>query len=74
MSFHRSMSPLPVAVAVAFGIALAPGLDSVGIPPTARWLLALLLGSLAVLVGRRAPAPPLALVVAALIVAGAARG
>ncbi|MDQ3370946.1 MAG: hypothetical protein M3680_36470, partial [Myxococcota bacterium] len=67
MSFRRSMSPLSVAIAVAIGIALAPGLDSVGIPPTTRWLLAVALGSLAVVVGRRTPAPPLALVVAALI-------
>ncbi len=37
------LGPLPVAIALAAGIAIAPALDHVGCPATARWLLALVL-------------------------------
>lgn len=58
--------PLAAAVALAFGIALAPALDRLGIPPSARWALV----AICLLGIRRAPA----LIVAAVIAAGAARG
>lgn len=58
--------PLAAAVALAFGIALAPALDRLGIPPGARWALV----ALCLLGVRRAPP----LIVAAVVAAGSARG
>lgn len=58
--------PLGAAVSLAFGIALAPVLDRLAIPPSARWALA----ALCLLAIRRAPA----LVIAAVVAAGAAHG
>src|SRR5262245_47714171 len=67
-----SMWPLPVACALALGIAIAPVLDRAGAPPDARWGLALGLAVAAVGWRRRPRAHALAL--AAVLAAGAARG
>ncbi|CAN5918952.1 hypothetical protein BH11MYX3_BH11MYX3_23840 [soil metagenome] len=64
-SLHR-FSPLPAAIALAAGIASAPALDQLGVPPSLRGAIAAVL----VLGVRRAPA----LAIAAVIAAGAARG
>ncbi|MEO7092297.1 MAG: hypothetical protein ABI175_03535, partial [Polyangiales bacterium] len=58
--------PLAAAVALAFGIAVAPALDRIGVTPSLRWAIA----ALCLLGMRRAPA----LVVAAVVAAGAAHG
>ncbi len=58
--------PLTAAVALAFGIAVAPALDRLGVAPSARWAIA----ALCLLGMRRAPS----LVIAAVVAAGAAHG
>ena len=66
MSLSSRFGPLPAALALAAGIAIAPALDRLGVPPGLRWFAVA-----AALVGmRRYPA----LVVAVVIAAGAARG
>jgi competence protein ComEC len=64
MSF--GFGPLPVAIAVAAGIAVAPLLDQLGVDPWPRWLVA----AAAVLIWRRHRA----VVLAAGLALGAARG
>ena len=66
MSSPRRFEPLFVAIALATGIAIAPALDRLGIDPALRWGLAAALA----LGARRIPA----LLIAAVVVAGAARG
>lgn len=60
------LGPLPAAIALVAGIACAPALDRIGLPPSVRWALAAacLLGT------RRLPA----LALAAIAFVGAARG
>ncbi len=69
MSSIRSLGPLPVAIALAFGIAFATLLDHLAVPASPRWLVAL---ACVVLAARRRGSLPL--VIAAVVAAGAARG
>ncbi|MBA3394455.1 MAG: hypothetical protein H0T89_17550, partial [Deltaproteobacteria bacterium] len=69
MSSVRSPGPLPVAIALAFGIAFATLLDHLAVPASARWLVALVC---VVIAARRRGS--LWLVIAAVVAAGAARG
>ncbi len=66
MTSLERFGPLPAAIALATGIASAPALDTLGIPPPLRWAIAVML----VLGARRLPA----LAIVAVVVAGAARG
>ncbi|MBA3462278.1 MAG: DNA internalization-related competence protein ComEC/Rec2 [Deltaproteobacteria bacterium] len=66
MSLSSRFGPLPAALAFAAGIAIAPALDRLGIPPGARWAIV----AIALLGMRRHPL----LVVAAVFAAGAAHG
>jgi len=63
---HPRFGPCPVAIAVAAGVAAAPVLDQVGVPPWLRWLVVA-----AVIAGWRRHR---AVVLAAGLALGAARG
>ena len=65
-SWGLQSGPLPAALALALGIAIAPILDVLGVAPSARWAIA----ALCLLGLRRMPV----LLVAAVVAAGAALG
>ncbi|HEX3482155.1 MAG TPA: ComEC/Rec2 family competence protein [Kofleriaceae bacterium] len=66
----RSSGPLAVAIALATGIAVAPGLDRIGVAPGLRWLAA----AAVVVAWRRAERWRGLLLLAAGLALGAARG
>lgn len=66
----RSFGPLAVAIALAAGIAVAPGLDRIGVAPGLRWLVV----AAVVVAWRRAERWRGPLLLAAGVALGAARG